>query len=124
MYRKIENQKDIDYFLEEVNGLHDGYLIGVSYVHNGHGTGNPHWIDPEKTELRLCYQITSIWDVVAELEFRGIRAWCVRDNGYDVLDCRVELRDGDVIWSEDGENGSFVRAREMVWRLALPPALE
>ena len=42
-YHTINSQSDIDLFLDRTNGLHDAYLIGVDYVHNGHTCGNPHW---------------------------------------------------------------------------------
>ena len=35
MYNSIKSSEDIQYFLENVNSLHDGYIIGVQYVNNG-----------------------------------------------------------------------------------------
>ena len=35
MYNSIKSSEDIQYFLEKVNSLHDGYIIGVQYVNNG-----------------------------------------------------------------------------------------
>lgn len=118
MYQKIESKADIDRFLDAVNGLHDGYLIGVEYVHSGYGTGNPRWIDPEKTELRLRFLVTSIWDAVVELRFTGVRAFRLREDGTDILECHVEFAGRDVLWSDDAEEAdSFVRAKAMAWRL-------
>lgn len=117
MFRRIQNERDVTDFLEKVNGLHDGYLIGVSYVHSGHGTGNPHWIAPEKRELLLRYQVTSVWDRIVELRFMGLRDWQIRDDGEEILDCRVTFVGGEILWAEDPEDGSRVRPRKMAWRI-------
>lgn len=78
VFQTIETAEDIERFLDEVNGLHDAYLIGVEYVHKGHSANSP-WIDPTRTELRLRYLVTSIYDTVVELAFSYIDEWQIKD---------------------------------------------
>lgn len=122
-YNEIQSKMDIKDFLERVNGLHDSYLIGVEYTHRGHTGGNPHIIDPELTELRLRFMVTSMHDAVVELVFRSVSQWQIKDRGFDVTDCAVSLESGTVIWADDystdpsiREGGSYVVAAKMKWR--------
>lgn len=118
MFQIIHTKKDIDRFQDAVNGLHDGYLIGVEYVHRGISGGNPCWIDPEKTELRLRYLVTSIYDAVVELRFAGVRSFQLRENGNDVIECFADLEPSGILWRDDeDESGSWVRAQEMSWKI-------
>ncbi len=71
-FQTILTSKDIAYFLNKTNGLHDGYLIGVQYTHNGHTGGNPHRIDPKLSELCVRYMITSIQDAIVEIVFSSV----------------------------------------------------
>ena len=73
MYNSIKSREDIQYFLEKVNSLHDGYIICVQYVNNGiskieHG----HSFNPEQTKLVIKISVTSIWDAFVELEFENL----------------------------------------------------
>ena len=123
-FQTILTNKDIAYFLDKTNGLHDGYLIGVQYIHNGHTGGNPHRIDPRLTELCVRYMVTSIQDAVVELVFSSLIEWQIKDNSFDVTDTAVSIAEnGNVIWTDDcstlpefRENGSYVIAEKMKWR--------
>lgn len=122
-YVLIESKRDIDFFLERTNGLHDGYIIGVQYEHRGHTGGNPHWIDPTLSELKIRIMVTSINDAVVELVFQALSEWQVRDNAFDITDTAISFTDdGNVIWADDcstvpdiREKGSFAIARSMKW---------
>ena len=123
-YHTIASQSDIDLFLDRTNGLHDAYLIGVDYVHNGHTCGNPHYIDPDMAELRLRWLGTSIYDKTVELVFTAPLEWQIKEWGYDITNPAVSLTDkGFVIWAdldstapEFREQGSYVIAPAMKWR--------
>ena len=123
-YHTINSQSDIDLFLDCTNGLHDAYLIGVDYVHNGHTCGNPHYIDPDMAELRLRWLVTSIYDKTVELVFTAPLEWQIKGWGYDITNTAVSLTDkGFVIWAdldstapEFREQGSYVIAQAMKWR--------
>ena len=123
-YHTISSQTNIDFFLDQTNGLHDAYLIGVSYEHSGHTCGNPHWIDPSRSELRLRYLVTSIYDAIVELVFSAPYEWQIADSGDDITDTAVSItEEGRVIWADDQstepglrENGSYVIAQTMKWR--------
>ena len=123
-YHTINSQSDIDLFLDRTNGLHDAYLIGVDYVHNGHTCGNPHYIDPDMAELRLRWLVTSIYDKTVELVFTAPLEWQIKEWGYDITNTAVSITEsGLVIWADDfstapefREQGSYVIAQAMKWR--------
>lgn len=123
-YHTIDSQSDIDLFLDRTNGLHDAYLIGVQYAHNGHTGGNPSYIDPDRAELRLRWLVTSIYDRIVELVFTAPLQWQLRDQGFDITDTAVSFTDnGFVVWADDfstdpevRESGSYVIAKAMKWR--------
>lgn len=119
----IETNEDIKFFLDNTNGLHDGHLIGVEYIHNGHTGGNPRFINPELTELRIRYMVTSIQNKVVELGFSALSEWQIRDNSFDITDTAVSIcENGQIIWADDystepdiREVGSYVIAGKMKW---------
>ncbi len=122
-YYPIRSRADISRFFDQTNGLHDSYLIGAEYTHCGHTGGNPHIIDPELTELRLRFMITSMHDAVVELVFCSVSQWQLKDRGFDVTDCAISLENGTAIWTDDystdpaiREGGSYVVATKMKWR--------
>ena len=123
-FHPIQTQADIDYFLDCANGLHDAFLIGADYVHNGISGGNPCYIDPDQAELRLRYMVTSIYDQMVELVFTAPLQWQLRDQGFDITDTAVSFTDkGFVIWADDDStdpqlrtSGSYVIAKAMKWR--------
>lgn len=124
IFQTILTSKDIAYFLDKTNGLHDGYLIGVQYIHNGHTGGNPHRINPELSELSLRYMVTSIQDAIVEIVFSSLIEWQIKDYSFDITDTAVSFAEnGAVIWADDcstapevRENGSYVIAEKMKWR--------
>ena len=123
-YIYIESKQDIDFFLDRINGLHDGYIIGVQYEHRGHTGKNPHYIDPTLSVLKIQIMVTSIHDAIVELVFQALSQWQVRDNSFDITDTAISFTDdGHVIWADDcstapdiRERGSFAIARAMKWR--------
>lgn len=119
----IRTDQDVAFFLERTNSLHDGYIIGVQYEHRGHSKGNSHWIDPKLSELRIQIMITSIDDAVVELVFHVLSDWQIRDGMSDIIDTSVSVGDNEVIWTDSDttepgmcESGSYVVARDMMWR--------
>ena len=125
MYNSITSNDDIRYFLEKVNSLHDGYIIGVQYINNGiskieHG----HSFNFEQTKLVVKILVTSIWDAVVELEFAGLLEWQIKDNQWDMTDTSVIFdKDDWILWSDDVyidanelKKGSYVIAKTMKWR--------
>lgn len=120
-YHTINSQSDIDLFLDRTNSLHDAYLIGVEYTHSGHTCGNPHYVDPDRSELRLRWLVTSIYDKTVELVFASPCLWQLRDAGSDITDTAVSFdKKGRIIWADDSDSncrdGSYVIAQSMKWR--------
>lgn len=123
MLYSIRSQKDIEYFLEQTNGLHDGYLVGVQYVHRGYEGGDSCRIDPALSELRIRYMVTSICDALVELVFTSLAKWQIKDDAMDVTDISISIEeDSKIVWTdchstlpEIRKNGSYVVAKEMKW---------
>ena len=119
-YHTINSQSDIDLFLDSTNSLHDAYLIGVDYAHNGISGGNPCYFDWDKAELRLRWLVTSIYDKTVELVFTAPLQWQIKDQGFDITDTAVSFTDnGLVLWTDDltfQESDSYVIAKAMKWR--------
>ena len=126
MYNSVKSIKDIPLFLERVNSLHDGYIIGVQYVNNGiskieHGYS----FNPEQTRLVVKILVTSIGDAVVELEFDGLYEWQIKDNQWNMTDTTLMFDDHNrIIWSDDVDidmeevkKGSYAIANSMRWRI-------
>ena len=120
----IMTDKDIEFFLEHTNSLHDAYLVGAEFSHNGHSGHNPHYTDPSLSQLRLRYLVTSIKSAVVELEFSALQEWQIKDDSYEITDTAVSFSEnGNIIWADDCSTdaeiragGSYVIAENMKWR--------
>ena len=126
MYNFIKSKEDIRHFLEKVNSLHDGHIIGVQYVNNGISKIKyGHSFNPEQTTLVVRILVTSIGDAVVELEFENLLEWQIKDNQCDMTDTTVMLDDHNwIIWSDDiyinmeeVKKGSYAIAKSMRWRI-------
>ena len=122
MFNKIQSSKDIQFFLEKTNYLHDGYLVDVRYSHNGISKiENGHYFEPDKTKLTLTILVTSIWDAVVELEFESLAEWQIKESQRDITNTSVVFDDNNqIVWSVDMDetkNGSYVVASSMKWRI-------
>ncbi len=126
MYKEIKSDADIEAFLDQTNGLHDGYVIGVRYENTGiEKIVGGHRFYPEKTKLILQILVTSIWDAVAELEFEDILEWQIRVGSWDITETRVTYdekkgilwADEDFTTEEEAKEGSYVKAKSMRWRI-------
>lgn len=125
-YIAITNQQDIERFIDETNGLHDGYIIGVEYRNEGiSSVPGGHSFDPTRTSLRLRVLVTSMWDAVVELLFENIQQWQIRDEQWDMTDISLSVDEkGWITWADDYSTapeirvkGSYVVARSMKWRI-------
>ena len=123
---KIKTKRDIDNFIKQSNGLHDGYILSVQYCNNGikHLDGGGYEISCEANELRIRILITSISDAEIELIFKEISEWQIFDNMWDITDTAVSFSDdGMIVWT-DGlttdkstrREDSYVVARSMEYR--------
>jgi hypothetical protein len=126
MYNEIKTIKDIEFFLDKTNSLHDGYIINVHYANNGISIdGDTYYFNPEQTKLTLQILVTSICDTIIEIEFEYLKEWQIRDNQWDITDTTVFLdKDNWILWSDDVyvnqdelKNNSYVIAKAMKWRV-------
>lgn len=126
MFNAIKSEEDIRTFLDKTNSLHDGYLISVCYVNNGISkTEHGHHFNPEQTKLVLQILVTSLCDVIVEIEFESLSEWQIKDNQWEITDTTVLFDDRHwIIWSEDAhtnmdvmKEGSYAIAKSMKWRI-------
>lgn len=126
MYNEIKTIKDIPFFLDKSNSLHDGYIINVQYSNNGISMeGNTYNFNPEQTKLILQILVTSIGDTIIEIEFENLVEWQIKDNQWDMTDTSVIFDEHNwIIWSDDFyidpdelKKGSYVIAKSMKWRI-------
>jgi len=125
MYYEIKTKKDIQFFLNKSNSLHDGYIINVQYTNNGISIdGDNYCFNPEQTKLILQILVTSICDTIIEIEFENLKEWQIKDNQWDMTDTSVIFdKDDWILWSDDVyidanelKKGSYVIAKTMKWR--------
>lgn len=126
MYNEIKTIKDIEFFLDKTNSLHDGYIINVNYANNSISIdGDTYYFNPEQTKLTLQILVTSICDTIIEIEFEYLKEWQIKDNQWEITDTTVFLdKDNWILWSDDVyvnqdelKNSSYVIAKAMKWRV-------
>ena len=124
-WHQIQTKKDVTYFLEKTNALHDGYLLSVQYENKGimsHEYGYD--FDFSLTKLTIRILITSIRDAIAEIEFSNIAEWQIQEFWQSaILDTSIVFRKRGIydfiVWADGDsmEDGSYVVAQFMKWRL-------
>lgn len=122
----IQNEEDINSFIEKTNALHDGYIIAIEYNHGGIKVVDQGYeISPELTRLMIQIMVTSINDAVVELIFENILDWKMTDIQYEFLDSYIFMeKNGWLVWSDDANNKStykqnsfYVIAEKIKWRI-------
>ena len=135
MFQSIKHKRDIRNFLDKTNSLHDGYIIGVQYVNEAitKTDSGGHFIEPDNTKLILRILVTSMDDMVVEMEFEALSEWQIKDKVYqkEITDTEVFFMDGMVAWADDFyddplefREGSYVIAKSMKWRIVEPSAFQ
>ena len=126
MYNEIKTIKDIEFFLDKTNSLHDGYVINVHYANKGISIdGDTYYFNPEQTKLTLQILVTSICDTIIEIEFEYLKEWQIKDNQWEITDTTVIIdKDNWILWTDDVyvnqdelKNSSYVIAKAMKWRV-------
>lgn len=123
----IKTQKDIDYFLEKTNSLHDGYIIGVQYTNDAitNEDENGYLINPDAKKLILRILVTSIGDTIVEIEFDGVLEWQIKVDQMDMNNTSIIFTEHNrILWFHDVfanmnelKNGSYVIADSMKWQI-------
>ena len=129
MFNEIKTEKDIQYFLEKTNSLHDGYIVGVQYTNDilTNVDENGYFTNPDATKLIIRILVTSIFDTLVEIEFKNLWKWQVLNDTYHyvILDTSVSFNGkGYIIWADDAliepediEGSSYAIAKSMKWRI-------
>lgn len=91
-----------------------------------HTDSGGHFIEPDKTKLVLRVLVTSMDDIIVEMEFEALSEWQIKDKVYqkEITDTEVFFMDGMIAWSDDFyddplefKEGSYVIAKSMKWRI-------
>lgn len=126
-YYSIKSPADIEAFTEKTNALHDGYIIAVEYQNNGIKiSGDAYEFNPELKQLKVRVLVTSIQDAVFEMLFENVLEWKITECDDGIFEAGIVFDEkGHVIWTDDAysmenfkENGSYVIARKMMWRIS------
>lgn len=104
-YKSIQNAADVEEFQDISNGLHDGYITGVSYVNNGiSAVENGHTFDYLGKNLVIRVLVTSLpGEPTFELVFHKVLEWRIIDFHFsDMIGCSIVfLDDGFLLWADD-----------------------
>jgi len=127
MFNEIKTEKDIQYFIDKTNSLHDGYIVGVQYTNDvlTNVDKNGYFTNPDATKLVVRVLVTSICDSLVEIEFNALREWQIKSDECDIQDLFVFFNEQSlIVWTYDSflnmdelKNGSYVIAKSMKWRI-------
>ena len=126
MFSSIKTAEDITYFLNEINYLHDSYIIKVEYINDGISKIEQClYFNTKQTKLVLKILVTSICDTVVEIEFDNIVEWQIKEHQWEITDTSVVfIEDNNIVWCDDIfesleelKKGSYVIAKSMKWRV-------
>lgn len=125
--KTIRTSADVQTFLDETNGLHDGYITHVAYHNNGITPRN-HYLsfDFRSTSLILHIMVTSLPGLPTfEILFQGVTEWQIRDfQMSEITDCTILFpEEGKLLWADDCpleiaelKKGSYVIADGIQYR--------
>lgn len=125
-YIYIKNEKDAQYFIEQCNGLHDGYITSFQYQNDGIvSEGNCTNFDFTKSKLTMQVLVTSHIDkITVEMVFEGILEWQICHGSSDIFGCIFETKKNSITWADSYTTEweimrecSFVQAISCAWRI-------
>ena len=124
--KEIKSKQDINDFLKETRGLHDGYIVDVQYKHSGiKRIDNCLHFHPDKTKLTLKIFAPSIFDKIVEIEFENLLRWQINSSGDYIYEACVNIEPGYIVWSSEVytsperlKDSSYVIAGSMKWHVA------
>ncbi len=124
-YFEIKTEADIQSFMEETSGLHDGHIISIAYTNDGvKFDGNRTVFDFTQTKLVLkIIRNDGLDGDVTEVVFENIYDWHMVSGGGELFGCNIKL-DGSMICFTDSpgfekqqlERSTYVMAFKMCWR--------
>lgn len=123
--KEIKSKQDINNFLKETRGLHDGYIVDVQYKHSGiKRIDNCLHFHPDKTKLTLKIFAASIFDKIVEIEFENLLDWQIKSGNDYIYEACISIELGYIVWSSDAcasaprlKDCSYVIASSMKWRI-------
>ena len=123
--KEIKSKQDINDFLKETRGLHDGYIVDVQYKHSGiKRVGDCLHFHPDETKLTLKIFAPSIFDAIVEIEFKNLLRWQINSGSDYIYEACISIEPGYIVWSSDAcasaprlKDCSYVIAGSMKWRI-------
>ena len=123
----VKTQKDIEIFLRQSNGLHDGYIQSVHYDDLGYERleNGSSRVYADRGELKIRVIITSLCDTVIELIFKSVTKWQIQCGPLNcIFGISVAFSDnGQIVWTDGPstdektrQQGSYVIAGSMEYR--------
>lgn len=130
MWNEINNQEDVDYFMEQLRGFHDSCLKEMRYISGAYVREDLGMLPiNDKRILRVIIQRQFEDPCAVELEFQGLKRleMIPDDEKYDciIFDAAVILKDDCIIWCDDGNlteddldsnKGVVIIASKLRWR--------
>ena len=123
--KEIKSKQDINDFLKETRGLHDGYIVDVQYKHSGiQRIDNCLHVHPDETKLTLKIFAPSIFDAIVEIEFKNLLDWQIKSGNDYFYEACVNIETGYIVWSSEVytsperlKDSTYVIARSIKWRI-------
>ncbi|MBQ7325072.1 MAG: hypothetical protein IJW98_04970 [Clostridia bacterium] len=125
-YQYIRTPQDADRFIEDVNGLHDGYVTHFEFVNDGVlQCDDGLFFDYSKVVLKMKVFVTSLeGHPTVEIIFRNVhRVQFYSFHFSDICDSSFAFREHSIIWADshaaDEEllvNCTFCEAESIAWR--------
>lgn len=124
MYNIIKTNEDVRLLEESSNGLHDGRIVSIDFQNRGINRTGEYSIayEHDKVEMKLRILVTSAFDKIIELYFKGVHQYRLDSYPFDdIFGFSIEFdKRGYVTWRDSlpGDSlANFVHAREMSWRI-------
>ena len=123
--KELKSKQDINDFLKETRGLHDGYIVDVQYKHSGiKRIDNRLHFHPDRTRLTLKIFAPSIFDAIVEIEFENLLDWQIKSGNDYFYEACINIEPGYIVWSSEVytsperlKDSSYVIAGSMKWRI-------
>ena len=100
--KELISKQDINDFLKETRGLHDGYIVDVQYKHSGiKRADNRLHFHPDETKLTLKIFAPSIFDAIVEIEFENLLRWQINSGSDYIYEACISIEPGYIVWSSE-----------------------
>lgn len=119
---RIARKEDEVRFIEETNGLHDAYLIGVDYHPHIRTNCDLTTMSSEGSYLTLRYLVTSLSDLcIVDLKFEGVMNWKI--SAGEITGYSLSYHGIFIDFSDLRADGTKLTALAVYWEIVDRPGL-